>query len=199
MIQLLALCTVIAATTTPTSVQPHAPIMVIQNRFGGPTYQREPAFDVTASIYKAGGGAGSFSMVRAFSSMIGDAPMQTEMTSLRAKYGAANIDQFVAIFDFAMANAWKHLGDDNVAVPLSAPYEGRTLAQQVAQTGKTDSGYVFSGYFFDKLLTMKVHNQVNADIDQRFGTAANTSFHAIAAALLFDLAQRLGDQTAKLP
>src|SRR5690348_16379235 len=84
-----------------------APPMVIQNRFGGPSYFGAPALDVTAAFIKAGGGAGSFSTVRAFSSMIGDTVLQSELAKLRTRFGARATDRFVHVFDFAMSDAWK--------------------------------------------------------------------------------------------
>jgi hypothetical protein len=189
-----------STSVTPAAMPPQQPhIMLIQNRFGGPTYQGAPAVNVTASLYKAGGGAGSFSMVRAFSSMIGDAPMQSELAGLRARYSATDVDQFVQIFDFAMADAWKRMGENNIAVPSNATFEGRVLAQAILTAGQTDSGYLFSGYLFDKLLSFHVNNQINADIDAKVGSAQNTRFHTIASIFFCDVAQTIGDDSVKSP
>lgn len=198
MIHLIA-AQVLAAATAPHAAPTAQVNMVIQNRFGGPTYQREPALDVTSSLIAAGGGAGSFSMVRAFSSMIGAPQLQTELASLRQKYNSDDVDTFVSIFDFAMNDAWKRLGENNVKVSTSGSMQGRDLAQAVVNAGTTDSGNFYSGYLFDKLLTMRVNNQLNSDIDAKFGVLPNTSFHTIAAAFFVDVAQLLGDQRVKLP
>lgn len=193
MILLLATHVAVVASPAPQTK------MVIQNRFGGPTYQREPAADVTASLFKAGGGAGSFSMVRAFSSMIGAPEFQSELTALRSKFSSDDVDNFVSIFDFAMSDAWKRLGENNVKIPANGSLEGRDLAQAIVMAGTTDSGNFYSGYLFDKLLTMRVNNVVNGDIDMKFGVIPNTSYHTIAATFFYDIAQLLGDRNVTLP
>lgn len=198
MMHLFAAQVLAAAATPRPAASPHVN-MVIQNRFGGPTYQREPALDVTSSFIAAGGGAGSFSMVRAFSSMIGAPQLQSEISNLKQKFNPDDVDAFVSIFDYAMNDAWKRLGDNNVKVSTSGSIQGRELAQALVSAGTTDSGNFYSGYLFDKLLSMRVNNQLNSDIDTKFGVLPNTTFHTIASAFFVDVAQLIGDQHAKLP
>lgn len=173
--------------------------MVVMNRFGGPSYFGTPAVDVTAAFIKAGGGAGSFSMVRAFSSMIGDTVLQSELGKLRARFGDRDTDRFVHIFDFAVSDAWKRAGENNLVLPAPGALEGHDLAQAIVTTGTTDSRYFFTGFLLDKLLTHKVHQQVLSDIDVKYGANDNETFNTIANAFFVDLAHQIGDVAVILP
>jgi hypothetical protein len=76
-----------------------------------------PDTAVANDLYAAGGGPGSFSIIRALESMIGPSALQTELTGLDAVYGQSAVDRFTHVFDYVAADGWMRLGDDNVAMP----------------------------------------------------------------------------------
>src|SRR5579863_2515323 len=87
------------------------------NSFGGPLYVGSADLPVAADFIQAGGGPGSFSIIRAWDNMIGAGALQVDLTKLTSVYGRHATSQFVRIFDFAMADAWDRAGMDNVDMP----------------------------------------------------------------------------------
>jgi len=148
-----------------------------------------PASGLTGAFIASGGGAGSFSTVRALTAMIGDAAVQAEMATIQSRSTATARDQFVHVFDFAMSDAWARAGRDNVTVPDSSE-RGLVLAKALYAAGM-QGGAFSSDAFFNALLTAKVWADVKYDIDAKYGPGSGTSFSDNVAALFTDLGSRL--------
>jgi hypothetical protein len=168
------------------------------NRYGGPVYAGDPALVVTSSLYAAGGGAGSFSTVRALTSIVGDDTLQSELVKLRGQYGAQAVDQFVRVSDFAINDAWKIAGADNVKIPTAGTLTGKDLGSALVQAGTDTSNTFWTGLLLDKALTHKVNMQVMTDIDTKYGEPVDASYHKIANQLFYDFAQSMGTTNLKL-
>ncbi len=145
---------------------------------------------VTGDFIAAGGGAGSFSIVRAFDSMIGATADQSEQHTLAAKFGSQNADQFVAVFDFAVSDGWKRAGENNVSIPSDTSLTGATLANALVDLG-TSNGKFNSGHLFDQLFTPKVSAQIAGDVAAKFGNDAMMSFYRVADQFFTDVKRAL--------
>src|SRR4051794_18148936 len=86
-------------------------------RYGGPAYMGAPALGVTAALLKAGGGAGHFSIATALTSMVGKETVNAEVGKLTKQYGKARVGKWIAIFDYAVADAVKYAVAAKVKLP----------------------------------------------------------------------------------
>ncbi len=157
-----------------------------------------PAIDLTSSLISSGGGAGSFSMVRAFGNMLGSNAMSSELASLNARYGSRETAQFVRTFDFAISDAWRRFGSDNMAVSQTGERSGRQLASGLVRSGLDTRGAFQIDQLLDATLSPTVRGQVEADIRSRYGADGQSTFRLVADRFFFDLAQRLGQNDVSL-
>jgi hypothetical protein len=158
----------------------------------GPMYAGAPDLPVAADLIQAGGGAGSFSMVRAWDNIIGTDVLQGELSNLTDMYGKPAADQFVHIFDFAMADAWMRAGQDDVKMPQATGTIGRPLAFTMLRDGKSPDGTFWTGYMLEHILTQRVYTQVSSDIDNKYGPDANAQFNRVSNQFFKDVAQQIG-------
>lgn len=152
----------------------------------GPT---SPSLPVTAAFITAGGGAGSFSMVRAFDTMIGNDALQSELQTLRDKYGNHDVDRFVHQMDFAISDGWERAGQDDVKIPAASSDTGKDLLRDMIKAGTTSSGRFQMSKMMDALLTARVHGQVASDLSARYGQDAVANLERIGTQFFSDLAQ----------
>lgn len=147
---------------------------------------------LAGSFIAAGGGAGSFSVVRAFQSMIGPERLSAEQRTLAAQFGQDAADDFVHIFDYAMSDAWARAGQANLSIPQYGSDGGQALALELRRAGQT-GGYQFSTpEFFDRILGLRVANAVMADMLAEYGGSRTASFMAVAGRFFSDLSQQTG-------
>lgn len=151
---------------------------------------------VGAGLIKAGGGAGSFSMVRAWDNMIGPVALQEDLTQLTTLYGQTATDGFVNIFNFAIADAWEHAGLDNLSMPEATANGGRQLALAVLQAGKAPDGRFWTGHLLGHVLSPPVYSQVTSDIDARYGLLADDQFRKVSNEFLNLVALQVGTTPA---
>ena len=147
---------------------------------------------VTGAFIAAGGGAGSFSSVRAFSNMVGDTAVQTALREERDRFGSDRVDQFVEVFDFAIADGWKRAGQYDVSIPGDTSLTGRSLANSLLQLG-TFNGKFDSGMLFNKLFTPKVSAAIATDAAKKYGNDAMISFYKIGDQFFSDLQPALNN------
>jgi hypothetical protein len=159
--------------------------------FGGPLYFGSADLPVAANFIQAGGGPGSFSMIRAWDNMIGAYALQVDLTKLTSVYGRHATDQFVRIFDFAMADAWNRAGMDNVNMPGPKGSGGRWLALTILHAGRAPDGKLWMGYLFGHVLSTRIYWQVSADINNRYGVAADARFNRMTNQFLDYVAQQV--------
>jgi len=164
-------------------------------RFGGPSYAADPALTVTASLVKAGGGE-NFSIATALTSMVGADTVKAEIGSLTKRYGEKRVNQFVAIFDFAVKDALKIATKAGVALP-EANLEGKELATTLVKAGMDKDGTFWTCFLLDKAVSHNIHVAVMADIDQKFGAAADEDYHRISNQAHYDLGKALGVEGIK--
>jgi len=144
---------------------------------------------LAGALIAAGGGAGSYSTVRALTSIIGDEAAQTELTTIRTRAGNDAGDRFVHEFDYAISDAWTRAGQDNVTFPDSAQ-RGRELGKALYLAGMQSGG--FSGQaWLAGLLTPRVWNDVSHDLDAKYGAGSSSAFAAGVGALFADLGPQL--------
>lgn len=145
----------------------------------------QSASGLAGAFIDAGGGPGSFSTVRAFSAMIGDTAVQSELTTIKNRSTTQARDQFIRVFDFAMSDAWQRAGQDNVTVPDSSQ-RGIDLVKGLYNAGM--QGGAFSAEaFFSTLFTPKVWTDVSHDIDAKFGAGTSGTFAGNVGAMFTDL------------
>jgi len=162
----------------------------------GKTYTGAPDLDAAISLVTAGGGPGKFSLVKALTAMVGENATNAEVTKLTKQYGAANVGQYVAVQNFAVDDAVKLALAAGVKFP-SPTLSGSDLAKRVVGLGLIDGTY-YEGTQLDHLVTHGIHEHVMADIDAKFGAAADANYHRISDQAHYDLAQALGVTTVKL-
>lgn len=162
----------------------------------GVTYTGPPDLQAAISLVTAGGPVGNFSVVKAIAAMAGAKTANAEVAKLTNQYGAARVNSFVAVQNFAVDDAVRIAMADGVKFPKPM-LTGATLAKRVVGLGLVNGTY-YEGTQLDHLVTNKIHEQVMSDIDSKFGTLADANYHLIADQAHYDLAQALGVTSVKL-
>jgi hypothetical protein len=157
----------------------------------GASYSGAANLPIGADFIQAGGGAGSFSMVRAWDNTIGPSALEGALTELTGRYGQAATDRFVRIFNFAIADAWQHAGMDNISMPEPTASSGRDLALAVLSAAKAPDGSYWTGYLLGHVLSPAVYAQVTADINDRYGPDADAQFRRVSNAFLSLVSQQI--------
>lgn len=147
--------------------------------------------NATGDLVRAGGGAGSFSMVRAFTMLVGQTPFQSVLLQERNRFGADAVNQFVEVFDFAVADGWKRAGQADVAI-RSDETSGTQLVNELLELGTT-KGHFDSGTLFNALFTPKVSAQIAGDVAKQYGNDAMISFYRVGDNFFNDLRATLSN------
>jgi|GEM_PF-5718791 len=164
-----------------------------------PSLVGPPNLSLASSLIASGGGPGSFSSVRAFDAMIGPDALLSAENQLAASYGDAGASQFVSTFDFAIADAWKLAGQNDLRMPPATQTGGQALATDLVRAGTDRSGTFRSAQLFITLLGPSVAAQLMNDIDQRYGPGSATAFDRIANQFFYDVAQTVGTNVSLAP
>ncbi len=168
------------------------------NWFGGPIYSGAPALTATAALVKAGGGAEHFTFSKALVSMLGEKTVNAEVAKLQKQYGKKDVTNFINGMTFAVKDGLKRATEAGVKLPAApADLKGAKLAETLVSAGTVD-GTWWSGYLFDKTLSHPIHVQVMADIDAKYGHAADENTHKLLNQAMYDVAQALGHKDVKL-
>lgn len=164
-------------------------------RFGGSVYSGQPDLPLTVSMVTAGGGPGAFKTTKLVGVLAGD-KTQAELASLTQKFGAANVNSFVNVFDFVVADSLKIVTAAKVALPSTpspSPADGKALAAALYNAGVDKSSGNFNvEYMLDDLVTHPVHVQVMKDIDAKFGQNADANYHVVLYQAMTDLKKVYG-------
>jgi hypothetical protein len=162
----------------------------------GITYKGAPDLQAAISLVVAGGAPGHFSIATALTNLAGAKTANAEIAKLSHQYGAAAFGSFVAVQNFAVDDAVRIA--TNAKVPFPKPMlRGTTLAKRIVTLGLVNGTY-YEGTQLDHLVTSGIHMAVMADIDAKFGKAADANYHKIADQAHYDLAQALGATSVKL-
>jgi hypothetical protein len=109
------------------------------------------------------------------------------------------VNDFINGMTFAVNDGLKRATEAGVTLPAApADLKGVKLARTLVQAGITKDGTFWSGYLFDKALSHPIHVRVMADIDAKYGHAADQNTHKILNQAMYDVAQALGDKDVKL-
>lgn len=162
----------------------------------GVSYNGAPDLQAAVSLVTAGGPIGNFSIVKALTSLAGAKTANAEVAKLTKQYGAARVQSFVAVQDFAVNDAVKIATAAGVKFPAPALH-GAALAKRVVMLGLVNGTY-YEGTQLDHVLSRTIHERVMNDIDRKFGPAADGNYHRIADQAHYDLAQALGATSVKL-
>jgi hypothetical protein len=147
------------------------------------------ASGLAGALIASGGGAGSYSTIRAFTSMIGAEAVQNELSTIRERSTPMTRDTFVHEFDFAISDAWIRAGRDDVKIPDSGQ-RGLPLAKALYAYGL--QGGAFSGKaFLNSLFTVRVWSAVARDVNAKFGPGASATFEGNVGAMFSDLEPQL--------
>lgn len=160
-------------------------------RFSGSccVYTGAPALQVTLSMVEAGGGPSDFSTA-ALLKVLAGSHFDAEVAKLTKQYGKDQVGQFLKTFDFVVADSLKIVGEKKIALPGKPspdPKNGAALAGALWAAGQTGEGYNVE-VMLDRAVSHPIHMQVMADIDNKYGLAADAQYHAILTTAMKDLA-----------
>lgn len=169
-------------------------IQMTPSRFSGPgVYTGKPALAVTLSLVEAGGGPGHFSTVTLVKTLAGS-KADAEIASLTKKFGKEKVGNFVAIFQFIVADTLKIVAADHIALPSKPspnPKDGKALAAALWSAGQTGRSFNVE-VLLDRAVSHPIHMQVMKDIDAKYGVAEDADYHAVLNQAMHDLASVYG-------
>jgi hypothetical protein len=164
------------------------------SRFSGPgVYTGPPALQVTLSMIEAGGGPSNFQTVTLVKALAGS-KADAEVASLKAKFGADKVTNFVTIFPFVVSDSLKIAKAKGVALPSTPnpdPKDGKALSQALWGAGQTGHGFNVE-VMLDRAVSHPIHDQVMKDIDAKYGVAKDADYHAVLNQAMHDLATVYG-------
>jgi len=148
--------------------------------------------NLASSLISSGGGPGSYSTVRAFDAMIGPDAVLANERQIATTFGQSSEDQFVRMFDYAIADAWQLAGKDNVSIPAPSGSTGQALATQLVQAGVGAGGTFDASRMFTSLFGDEIAGQVMADLNTKFGPGASNNFDRMADQFFHNIGQSVG-------
>jgi hypothetical protein len=151
-------------------------------RFSGSccVYTGAPALQVTLSMVEA------VTLLK----VLAGSHFDPEVAKLTKEYGKDQVGQFLKTFDFVVADSLKIVGEKKIALPSKPspdPKNGAALAGALWAAGQTGEGYNVE-VMLDRAVSHPIHMQVMADIDNKYGLAADAQYHAILTTAMKDLA-----------
>lgn len=167
------------------------------SRYGGPVYNGAPALSVTASVVRAGGGPGHFSSAKAITSLLGAKTAKAEVAKLTKQYGATDMQTWLKVGDYAVADALKRATFAGVKLPKPT-MSGHKLAATLVEAGQDSDGTFYTEFMLDKALSHKIHMAVMDDIDAKYGEPADALYHRISNQAYYDAGKALGVPNVKL-
>ena len=152
-------------------------------------YGGAPDLALTSALVAAGGGPEHFSSAKLFKVVTGSLAAP-EAAKLTKQFGAADVANTFAVFDFAIDDVIRVATAKHIALPPPAPdpADAKALAVALYGAGITDRGTWDVGYMLERLITHPIHHVIMADIDAKFGSPTNGTFHMVLAQMMDDLA-----------
>lgn len=168
--------------------------MSAPSRFSQPgVYTGAPALPVTLSMVIAGGGPSDFSTLTLVKALAGD-ETGPEVASLKKKFGAEKVTNFVKVFDYVVADTLRIVKEKNITLPSAPnpdPKDGKALAKALWDAGATPKGFQVE-VMLDRAVSHGIHDQVMNDIDKKFGTGPDADYHVVLNQAMHDLASVYG-------
>jgi len=162
----------------------------------GVAYTGAPDLQAAVSLVVAGGPIGHFSIATAITSLAGAATTKAEVAKLIKQYGAAKATSYITVQNWAVDDAVKRATAAGVKFPTPT-LKGKALAVKITTLG-LENGTYYEGVMLDHILSHAIHEEVMADIDNKFGAAADGNYHRVADQAHVDLAHALGATSVKL-
>ena len=163
-------------------------------RFGGSVYTGAPDLPLTLSMVVAGGGPTNFKTTTLVGVLAG-ANAKAEVAKLTKQYGAAGVKQYLAVFDFVVADALKLATAAGVKLPSTPepdPTDGKALTTALYKAGIDPKIGFNVEYLLDHLVSHGIHTQVMKDIDAKFGLKADATYHVVTLVVFQDLKKAYG-------
>ena len=158
-------------------------------RYGGSVYSGAPDLALTLSMVEAGGGPKHFKTTTLVGVLAGK-NANAEVAKLTKQYGAANVKQYLAVFDFVVNDAIKRATEAGVkfpAEPSPDPKDGAALTAALYKAGIDPKIGFNVEYMLDHLVSHPIHDQVMDDIDAKFGKKADAIYHSVTLVVFGDL------------
>lgn len=156
-------------------------------------YSGAPDLPLTLSMIVAGGGPSSFKTQTLLGVLAGP-KTSAEVAKLTTQFGAQNVQSFITVFDFVVADSLKIVTEKKVALPKQPqpdPKDGKALAAALYTAGVTDGRYNVE-IMLDKLVSHPIHVQVMDDIDAKYGRSADANYHVVLTQAMLDLKAAYG-------
>ena len=164
----------------------------------GPNYTGTPDLATTSALAAAGGGAATFSITTALTSMVGPDLVQKEVGKLTTQYGKKSVGDWVTVFNFVVQDGAATATSAGVTLPAAPPsLTGKALATALVTDG-AGNGTFWTGTMLDHLVSHGIHVTVMDHIDKKFGASMDGNYHRITDQAMYDLAQALGATTVQL-
>jgi hypothetical protein len=156
-------------------------------------YSGAPDLPLTLSVVVAGGGPAKFKTTTLLGVLAGP-KTSAEVAKLSKQFGAKNVQSFVTVFDFVIADSLKIVTAKHVALPKQPkpdPKNGKALAAALYTAGVQDGRYNVE-IMLDKLVSHPIHVQVMDDIDAKYGRNADANYHVVLTQAMLDLKAAYG-------
>jgi hypothetical protein len=156
-------------------------------------YSGAPDLPLTLSMIVAGGGPTDFKSANLVGTLAGT-NTKAEVAKLTKQFGAANVQSFLTVFDFVVADSLKIVTAKKIPLPNQPkpdPKDGKALSAALYGGGVTDGRYNVE-IMLDKLVSHPIHVQVMDDIDAKYGRSADANYHVVLTQAILDLKATYG-------
>lgn len=161
---------------------------VPESRADAIVFSGTPDLALTSAMVAAGGGADHFSSVKLFAVITGE-QRTAEAKKLTEQFGAADVANTFAVLDFAVNDVIDIVREKHIALPAPSPdpADAKALGVALYRAGLTSGGTWDVGYMLEHLITHPIHHVIMHDIDAKFGSEHNGSFHIVLAQMMHDV------------
>jgi hypothetical protein len=156
-------------------------------------YSGPPDLRLTLSMIVAGGGPAHFQST-ALVGVLAGASTKAEVAKLTKQFGAKNVQSFLTVFDFVVADSLKIVTAKKIALPSQPkpdPKDGKALSAALYNAGVAAGRYNVE-IMLDKLVSHPIHVQVMDDIDAKYGRNADANYHIVLTQAMLDLKAAYG-------
>lgn len=136
-----------------------------------------PDARLASTFIGAGGGAGSFSTIRAFDRMLGPSAVIAQERLMRVRFGSRDADRFFRMFTYAVSDAWTRASRANIRFPNATSQSGSvSQARRLIRAGVSREGSFDTTHLFAQLFSLPVAIAVMNDLDAKYGQGSSQTF-----------------------
>lgn len=153
-----------------------------------------PDYGLAEAVIQAGGGAAHFDTTTLFRALAGRLA-GPELFRLRTMFGRRNLASFLDAFQFTVVDFDRIARRDGIALPASPvpdPRDAKALAAALVRTAVTPDGKYSVTQLLDRLLSQRIHAEVAADLDRRFGAGSDANYGRILSQTIDDMKRANG-------